>query len=174
MARADSYSLLQNGTKKVSVLENDMSLGDQVKISSVSVPDNGVAEIDGDNSIIYSPMLDYFGVDNFVCQVTASNGGSSSVTVTLQIKCLVNCSYLFKVSWELSISPDVVGYKAYVGGYKAYVGKNNHSYSDVITVETVTQFDYLAEEKGTFYFAVSAVNQWGMESELAVAKPLVF
>jgi hypothetical protein len=62
--------------------------------------------------------------------------------------------------WDPSISPDV-------SGYKVYVGTNSGIYNAPITVGNQTSYTVTGLSDGTYYFAVTAFDPAGNESDFS-------
>lgn len=167
VANADSGDLQQGGDLTINLIENDEGLGDGIEATLVSAPSNGTVNISTNGIAIYQPTGDYFGPDEFNYRVTDQDGDSAVANVSLNIACLSNCDHTFTLSWDASISPNVTG-------YKIYIGTEAGTYDTVIPIENVLSYQHTVYSKGTYYFAVSAVNDQDLESELASAVSAVF
>ena len=167
VANSDSVVLNENEEAIFNLLSNDLGVGDGVQFSIVSAPSNGNVAVGDDGIASYLPNSDYFGVDEFVYQITDGDGDVSIATVSLQIDCLANCSRTFKLSWDASVSADVAA-------YKVYVGTKADALDEVIEVGNVLQFSHLVAQRGEYFFAVSAVNSSAIESELSTVQSAVF
>ena len=81
----DTASTVANSDVVISVLLNDSDAdGDTLSVVSVTTPLNGTATLNGDD-VTYSPLLDWSGVDTFTYDVSDSNGGVSTATVTVTV-----------------------------------------------------------------------------------------
>ncbi|MGH9991757.1 MAG: Ig-like domain-containing protein, partial [Nitrososphaera sp.] len=71
----------------LNVLANDLDVeGDALTVDSIPQdPAHGIAVINGDNTITYTPELDFNGTDSFEYRIQDGNGGSSTGTVTITI-----------------------------------------------------------------------------------------
>jgi len=159
IANSDKFSVHQSKLTHLNLLENDTNIESDVQISIVSPAKSGLVEILGDGKVQYFPDQFYIGKDEFVYKIANQNGDASIASVTLTIECVLDCTKTFKLSWDESLSDDIVG-------YNVYMGRNSEELKTVFEVANVTQFDYLAEERGDYYFAVAAVNFQGVESKL--------
>ena len=167
LARDDSYVVSQGLSSVINVISNDEGLGDNVNLSIQSFPVNGTLEILNKNDLIYTPKIDYFGRDSFVYQLIDSDGERSIASVRLNIECLTNCTQVFNLSWAADISSEVSTYRVYVGRYK-------NRLDNIFDLGGITNFDYTANQKGEYYFAISAFNSEGVESELSEVMKGVF
>jgi hypothetical protein len=62
------------------------------------------------------------------------------------------------LAWDASTSPDVTG-------YKVYVGTASRTYGAPITIGNQTTYTVTGLSAGTYYFAVTAINAGGDESD---------
>jgi gliding motility-associated-like protein len=86
-ANNDNRATSINTDRIVDVLTNDIGLGDGVKSLTVtSGPSNGTIVVNGNNTITYSPGLDYIGFDSFNYEVCDNDDECSSATVTIEVK----------------------------------------------------------------------------------------
>lgn len=70
----------------VDVLGNDSDVdGDVLSVSAVGSPANGVAAINGDGTITYTPNANYHGNDLFAYTLSDGNGGTDVATVFITI-----------------------------------------------------------------------------------------
>ncbi len=70
----------------ITVLSNDSDVdGDTLTVFTVTSPTNGTVVINPDNSVTYTPDLNYFGTDSFTYTVSDGNGGSDTATVSLTV-----------------------------------------------------------------------------------------
>ena len=159
VAQSDSFILNQSQTEIINILENDEGVGDGVQISVISQAENGVVSVMDNGFVSYTPNIAYFGKDEFVYKIVDENGDSSIASVRLQIDCENNCTSVFELNWDESKSVDVIG-------YNVYVGRSADKLDSVFKLGNEMRFAYLAENKGEYYFAVSAINGEGVESEL--------
>jgi large repetitive protein len=90
----DSYNLTEDGPLNILVsdvdnlLANDSDVdGDSISVvtSPISGPSNGILVLGADGSFLYTPLLNFNGIDSFTYQVTDGNGGSASGTVTITV-----------------------------------------------------------------------------------------
>src|SRR5262249_13190817 len=77
---------LEDTTVTIAVLANDTDPdGDALTVKSVGAPAHGSAIISADNSVTYTPALNYNGADNFTYTIDDGHGGTASSTVTVTI-----------------------------------------------------------------------------------------
>src|SRR5207244_3917565 len=71
---------------KVNVHANDTdSDNDTLTVTSVSLPSNGIATVNLDNTVTYAPLLGYSGPDSFTYDVSDGNGGTATATVSVLV-----------------------------------------------------------------------------------------
>ena len=77
---------------EIFVLTNDVDAeGDLLEITAVSQPANGTVEINDEadpeveDTVVYTPALNFFGTTTFTYTVTDSNGDTSTATVTVVV-----------------------------------------------------------------------------------------
>ena len=159
VARTDIFTLKQSQVEILNILENDDGVGDGVQISLISQAKGGVVSILNNGFVSYTPYVSYFGDDEFIYKITDQNGDFSTASVALNIECENKCMRTFMLGWEASQSMDVIG-------YNVYMGRSSDAFDTVFELGNGVEFAYLADKKGEYFFAVSAVNVEGMESEL--------
>lgn len=83
----DDSKITQEDTPiTISVLENDSDVdGDMLSVSSVSIPSNGTATINADNTITYMPNLDFSGTDSFTYIISDGDGATDTTSVSVTI-----------------------------------------------------------------------------------------
>jgi len=85
----DNVNILRNTVATISVLDNDSDPnGDELKVSEIiSNGLQGVAIIpSGQTSVIYTPPVDFVGMDHFQYVASDSRGGLDTATVTIEIQ----------------------------------------------------------------------------------------
>jgi large repetitive protein len=95
-AQPDSATTTKNAAVNIAVLANDVDAvlandvdidGDQLTVLSVTSPANGTVSITGNVSgINYKPRSGFSGIDSFTYTVTDGRGGTSTATVTVDVK----------------------------------------------------------------------------------------
>ena len=89
-ARPDTTQTVEDGTGvQISVLSNDSNSPDrleQLVVSSVTQPANGVVTIAGDGqSVTYVPTANFSGNDSFTYTITDEHGGQATATVQVTV-----------------------------------------------------------------------------------------
>lgn len=109
----DSVATPKNTLVVISVLANDTDVeGSPLTVSTVTVPANGTAVINADNTVTYTPNTDFVGLDTF--SYTANDGdadsGPATVTVNVtQTPTAVNDAYVVNEDSNLVVaSPGVL------------------------------------------------------------------
>ena len=87
VAADDSATTPQNVAVNINVLANDSDPNSYpLSVATVTTPAHGTASINADNTIAYTPALDYSGADTFNYSISDGHGGTAmakvSVTVT--------------------------------------------------------------------------------------------
>ncbi|MHC1703540.1 MAG: Ig-like domain-containing protein [Tenuifilaceae bacterium] len=86
-ANDDSRGTKLNTNVVVDVLVNDTGLDDGGLVLTInSNPTQGTVVVNADNTITYSPNVDYLGVDNFIYQICDIDNECSTATVTINVK----------------------------------------------------------------------------------------
>ncbi len=168
VARPDYVSLPGNADKLVKVLANDRGLGDGVVMNIVGPPQNGTARV-VEGKILYKPNKGYTGTDSLIYRLTDKNGDVTTATVSLDVQCQANCQpeLRLQLSWRESPSFNI---KA----YKLHIWDSAMNYLDIVNVGNKTQYEYILNNAGEFYFAVSAINARNIESTLSEVIHVVF
>ncbi|MGB1207183.1 MAG: Ig-like domain-containing protein [Chitinophagales bacterium] len=83
-ANDDEYFSIINELVVADVLSNDT--GEGLIITDIpQTPTNGLAGINSDNTLLYTPNVGFFGTDSFTYTITDSDGTTSTATVTIYI-----------------------------------------------------------------------------------------
>ena len=86
VAVADTATTVEDVPVTIAVLSNDSDPdNDPLTVSGVSAPAHGVASINPDNTITYSPAADYNGLDSFSYTVGDGAGNHTNALVTVTI-----------------------------------------------------------------------------------------
>ena len=89
-ANDDEYFSVINELVVADVLSNDT--GEGLIITDIpQTPANGLAGINSDNTLLYTPNVGFFGTDSFTYTITDAEGTTSTATVTIYI-CLLYTS----------------------------------------------------------------------------------
>ncbi len=163
-SQPDTASTIVGQGVSIDILTNDSGLGDgEVTIVILSSPNRGSAVLNADNTVTYVPSGLYAGEDSFVYQVTNVNGDSSISNVGVTVECTALCGSIarsVRVFWEPNAEVDIEGY--YV-----YLGTESGNYSEHVWVGNNNTYDYMTNIFGTLYFAVTALNAQGAESDFS-------
>lgn len=83
----DQAEALVNNYVAINVLRNDIPQGniDPSSVSIVVPPSNGIAEVQADSTIIYTPDQDYIGEDEFIYQVCDYRKQCDEATVLVMV-----------------------------------------------------------------------------------------
>jgi len=85
-AADDSATTDEDTPVTIDVLSNDSDVdGDTLVVDTLTPPANGSATVNPDNTVTYTPALNFNGGINFTYTVSDGNGGSASATVTVEI-----------------------------------------------------------------------------------------
>ena len=85
-AFGDAASTDEDAAVEIDVLANDTDAdGDSLRVSSVSVPSNGTAEISAGGGVRYTPAANWYGTDAFTYEVDDGNGGTASASVEVTV-----------------------------------------------------------------------------------------
>ncbi|MEW5852151.1 MAG: tandem-95 repeat protein [Myxococcota bacterium] len=86
VANNDSATVAEDGSVTTSVLLNDTGLGDApVVVTVASVPANGSAVVNADNTVTYTPAANFFGSDSFTYRVTDVDDQQATATVSITV-----------------------------------------------------------------------------------------
>ena len=86
VAMDDNAFTTEETTLNYSVLQNDIDIdGDTLSVTSITDPANGIAAINGDNTVSYTPNTDFNGMDSFQYTIDDAHGGISTATVTITV-----------------------------------------------------------------------------------------
>lgn len=83
-AAADSASTNANAAVKIAVLANDSGSG--LSVSAVTVPANGTAAINADQTVTYTPDSGFTGSDGFQYTIKDSANRTASATVSVTVR----------------------------------------------------------------------------------------
>ena len=88
-AVADTPSTAEDTAVIVNVLGND-TFGAGANVTSVGAASNGSVVINPDNTVTYTPNVDYHGSDSFTYTVTTAAGNTETATVTVAVTPVVD------------------------------------------------------------------------------------
>jgi hypothetical protein len=75
----------------VNVLGNDSDPdNDPLTVTGTSVPANGTAVVNPNNTITYTPATGYSGLDSFTYTISDGNGGTATATVSITVNAAAN------------------------------------------------------------------------------------
>jgi len=87
----DSANTLVETPIDIPVLDNDDDAdGDPLEVTIVSDPSNGLATINPDGTIEYTPDADFTGVDTFTYTISDGAGGTDTATVTVTVRHVID------------------------------------------------------------------------------------
>jgi len=84
-AVSDNATTMIGQSVTIAVLTNDGDVdGDNLTIASITQPAHGIATIKN-NTLVYTPTMNFTGVDSFTYTVSDGQGGSTSAIVTINV-----------------------------------------------------------------------------------------
>ncbi len=86
----DSIVIDEDTQTSIDVLAND---GDNLTVSSVNPGNNGITEI-VNNQIVYTPAANFNGIDSFSYEISDSNGGINTATVSVNVQSVNDLPFL--------------------------------------------------------------------------------
>ena len=81
----DTVLINEDTPSVIQVLSNDSGLGDVPILLSIVAPTNGIALVNGDNTITYTPNADYHGPDSFKYTITDTDSDTDTATVSITV-----------------------------------------------------------------------------------------
>ena len=85
-ANNESISTPENTPVEIFVLGNDTDPeGNELSISQIAAPANGTAVDNGNGAILYTPEVNFSGIDPFEYTISDGNGGVSTATVIVSV-----------------------------------------------------------------------------------------
>ncbi len=92
VANDDSVTTTEQTEVVINVLGNDSDPdGDELTVTSIDTgPANGIAVINADGSISYTPNAGFIGTDTFTYTITDANGDTATATVTITVTMLAD------------------------------------------------------------------------------------
>jgi MYXO-CTERM domain-containing protein len=82
----DSATTDEDTAATIAVLTNDSDIdGDTLTVTVTAVPANGVATVNADGSISYTPNADFNGSDSLTYEISDGNGGTANATVDITV-----------------------------------------------------------------------------------------
>ncbi|CAN0598551.1 unnamed protein product, partial [Laminaria digitata] len=86
VAANDTATTDEDTDVTVDILGNDVDAEFDTLTPTITImPSNGVASVNLDGSVSYSPDADFHGTDSFTYEISDGNGGSDSATATITV-----------------------------------------------------------------------------------------
>ncbi len=86
IAVTDAISLAEDGSTVIAVLANDTDANnDSLSLTGVGSPTHGVATLNGNGTITYTPFANYYGSDSFTYAISDGHGGTATGTVNVTV-----------------------------------------------------------------------------------------
>ncbi len=162
IAVPDSASTTQGNGVTINLLDNDSGLGDgSIVVTITSSTSDGTLLNNSDGTVHYTPNTEFTGTDAFIYQIEDADNQTATANGSIEVTCGSACpegSRTVQLSWDPSLSADVVS-------YNVYYGTATGSYTDVMMVTSGTSYNYVTALKGMQYFAITAVTSDGNESD---------
>lgn len=87
VANNDTATTAFNKAVAINVLQNDSDPSSfPLAVTQASAPAHGSAQINGDNTITYTPQTNYFGPDQFTYTIGNGHGGTANATVNVTVQ----------------------------------------------------------------------------------------
>ena len=164
VADAGSYSTDEGVAVSIALAAQDPD-GDALIYELVNSPSGGSLSGTFPN-LTYAPVEGFAGLDSFSFRVFDGELYSSATVVEIEVIATVEEPDIeviigepVTLAWDANTEPDI-------SGYKVYFGIESGNYTDSIDVGNITTatIDSLIEGM-TYYFAVTAYNEAGLESD---------
>ena len=82
----DVAALDEDSSTVIEVLDNDSDIdGDVLVVTAVTQPTHGIAVVNPDGTVTYTPIADYNGPDSFTYTISDGAGGTDTATVSLTV-----------------------------------------------------------------------------------------
>ena len=82
----DTAALNQDAAATIAVLTNDTDAdGDPLTVQSVTAPTRGIAVLNANQTITYTPSAGYYGADSFSYVVSDGRGGTATAVVSVSV-----------------------------------------------------------------------------------------
>jgi cysteine-rich repeat protein len=86
VARADTASLLEDGSVTIDVVANDSDVdGDALAIASITQPAHGAATISDPHHVVYTPAPNFHGADGFTYTIADPSGAQATAAVVIDV-----------------------------------------------------------------------------------------
>jgi large repetitive protein len=114
VAGNDSVSINEDTTTTINVIANDTDLdGHSLAVLSTSSPSNGSVILNANQTITYTPNLNFFGSDSFSYEVGDGRGGTAIGTVQISVNSVndrpVASPQTFTVSEDVALNGQLTG-----------------------------------------------------------------
>lgn len=149
---ADTATTNKNSDVDIDVLSNDTDpQGDALTVVSTSTASNGTVSINANQTIQYTPTIDYCGIDSFTYSVQDTAGNTSSTGVNITIDCTIP-STITATTLEWSPAAVVIGQQSTLRW--AFTGATSctstHSNKTTVSGEEVLSFMHPSTVIATF------------------------
>jgi hypothetical protein len=162
-ARDDTASTEKNTPRTINVLANDSDPdGNPLTVTGATDPPHGSVVINPDQTITYTPDMNFVGTDSFQYTISDGNGGTDTATVTVQ----VNQDQDPAACNEIDDSDKAVEYKtgwhrrsdsrASNGGYHRRMGSHGGGNGSTPTARVVFEGDSI-----TYFYVMSNIGGTG-------------
>ena len=130
-ATVDSASTSEDLAVTIDVLSNDDDIdGDTLMVDSVTQPANGLVVINADETVSYTPAINFSGNDSFDYTIIDGQGGTDTATVTVTVSSGNDAP--IAVADSASTDEDIAV-------TLNVLGNDDDADGDTLTVESVTQ-----------------------------------
>jgi len=149
VAVADTASATAGTALTIDVLANDDGLLDgPIGVDLSTLPANGQATVNADNTVTYTPFNDYEGSDDFTYRITDADGDTATALVSLDVQC-PDCvtDSVVTVSWDPN--PE------YVSGYWVVYGDTPDTATTLVSDLLTESGDFNPSAPSVFYSAAA-------------------
>ena len=144
----------------VNVLANDIGFQSADTVYVSKSPQHGSVALSGFGLITYTPQIGYCGMDDFSYAIDNGFGGVAEGRVSVAPE---GCGKRLAISWLPSEQSPYVD----VAGYRLYMGRQNRKYIHSVDLGQRIDFEYVVDEPGEYYFAITAVSGIKTESNFS-------
>ena len=81
----DNFTIDENQQLDTTIINNDSGLGDGYTIAVITTVSHGSLTMGSNGTFSYTPVLQYFGTDAFVYEITDGNGEKRTATATITV-----------------------------------------------------------------------------------------
>ena len=161
-AVADTPSTAEDTGVIVNVLGND-TFGAGANVTSVGAASNGSVVVNADNTVTYTPNVDYHGSDSFTYTVTTAAGNTETATVTVAVTPVVDAvADTPSTAEDTAVTVNVLGNDTFgAGANVTAVGAASNGSVVVNADNTVTytpNVDYHGSDSFTYTVTTAAGN----------------